>query len=150
MLYNEDDLKDIPFLVLGNKIDRIESKFDKSSFEEHLGLRALRAKEGGDTSSSRRVACFMSSVVRKAGYGSGINLVRRFRSLIYSIDYCRSEMVREYFARGFRYLDQKGSHYRDGILPINFYFATIPSFTIYIKNIITIINMLKKLFTLLL
>jgi len=71
-----DALKDVPFLVLGNKIDRPECA-SEHAFKYALGLTMTTGKEIGRSEDVRSLEVFMCSVVRRSGFGEGFRWLSR-------------------------------------------------------------------------
>lgn len=73
-LLSKEELKNVPFLILGNKIDR-ETAPTEEELRLSLGLTKTFGKEisdrGRPVPTVRPVELFMCSVVRKVGYGEG-------------------------------------------------------------------------------
>jgi len=79
-LLSDDSLADVPFLVLGNKIDLPEAA-SEDELRYGLGLTNLTTGKGKvDTkgSSIRPIEIFMCSVVRRMGYGEGFRWVSQY------------------------------------------------------------------------
>lgn len=71
-LLSDEMLSDVPFLILGNKIDMPRAASEEELRAE-LGLHHLTTGKGSavPTSDIRPIELFMVSVVRKMGYGDG-------------------------------------------------------------------------------
>ena len=65
-----DDLSKVPFLVLGNKMDK-EGCLSEAHLRTALGLNVTTGKDGGRLTDVRPIELFMCSVVRRYGYGEG-------------------------------------------------------------------------------
>lgn len=74
-----DDLKDVPFLILGNKIDLPEA-CSEMELRAALGLNQTYGKGigGARVPDVRPIEVFMCSVVRRQGYKEGFNWVAQF------------------------------------------------------------------------
>jgi len=74
-----DELANVPFLVLGNKID-LGSAPSEEDLRYQLGLYETYGKEPrGDRSPTiRPIELYMCSVVRKMGYGDGFKWLAQF------------------------------------------------------------------------
>lgn len=79
-LLSDDSLANVPFLILGNKID-IPYAASEEELRYHLGLSNFTTGKGkvnlGD-SNLRPLEVFMCSVVRKMGYGDGFKWVSQY------------------------------------------------------------------------
>ena len=79
-LLSDDSLANVPFLILGNKID-IPYAASEEELRYHLGLSNFTTGKGkvnlGD-SNVRPLEVFMCSVVRKMGYGDGFKWVSQY------------------------------------------------------------------------
>lgn len=70
-LINDEMLSDVPFLILGNKIDMARAASDEE-LRSTLGLHHLTTGQGNTPMTDvRPVELFMVSVVRKMGYAEG-------------------------------------------------------------------------------
>lgn len=79
-LLSEDYLAQIPFLILGNKID-IANAAPEEELRRSLGLHNITTgKERGANSdrSMRSVEVFMCSIVRRQGYGDGFRWLSQY------------------------------------------------------------------------
>lgn len=66
-----EDLANIPFLILGNKID-LGRAASEDDLRYQLGLSETYGKETRDRDANfRPIELYMCSVVRKMGYGDG-------------------------------------------------------------------------------
>eukprot|EP00249_Psilotum_nudum_P008568 c21370_g2_i1 orf=544-1125(-) len=79
-LLSDDALVTVPFLVLGNKID-LPWAVSEEELRFHLGLQNYTTGKGtvdlGD-SGVRAIEVFMCSIVRKMGYGEGIQWLSQY------------------------------------------------------------------------
>lgn len=70
-LMTDEQLSDVPFLILGNKIDMPRAA-SEDELRSALGLHHLTTGKGPGTASDiRSIELFMVSVVRKMGYSDG-------------------------------------------------------------------------------
>eukprot|EP00892_Ulva_mutabilis_P012795 jgi/Ulvmu1/9889/UM057_0045.1 len=79
-LLSEDHLSQVPFLILGNKID-IATAAPEDELRRSLGLHNLTTGKGkGDNAdrSMRPVEIFMCSIVRRQGYGEGFRWMSQY------------------------------------------------------------------------
>jgi len=77
-LLTDEDLKNVPFLILGNKIDLVEA-VSEVELRDYFGLNQTYGKGiGPKISDIRPVEVFMCSVVRRQGYKEGFNWVAQF------------------------------------------------------------------------
>eukprot|EP01034_Spumella_vulgaris_P022096 gene22096-28195_t len=74
-----EELANVPFLVLGNKID-LGSAPSEEDLRYQLGLYETYGKEakGDKTHTIRPIELYMCSVVRKMGYGDGFKWLSQF------------------------------------------------------------------------
>ncbi|MBA0861094.1 hypothetical protein Goshw_024402, partial [Gossypium schwendimanii] len=79
-LLSDEALANVPFLILGNKID-IPYAASEDELRYHLGLTNFTTGKGkvnlGD-SNVRPLEVFMCSIVRKMGYGDGFKWVSQY------------------------------------------------------------------------
>jgi len=79
-LLEEDDLLQVPFLVLGNKIDHPEA-VSEEELASCLGLSGqLTGKEGKGPQGARPLEVFMCSIIQRQGYCEGFEWLARFLS----------------------------------------------------------------------
>lgn len=76
-LLTSEELSNCPFLVLGNKIDKVVAS-SEDDLRYSLGLQNTYGKGGEKTSNIRPVELYMCSVVKKMGYGDGFNWLSQF------------------------------------------------------------------------
>lgn len=79
-LLSDDALADVPFLVLGNKID-IPQAASEDELRYALGLSSYTTGKGKvdlKESKMRPIEVFMCSVVRRMGYGDGFRWVAQY------------------------------------------------------------------------
>ncbi|CAA6654389.1 unnamed protein product [Spirodela intermedia] len=79
-LLSDDSLVNVPFLILGNKID-IPYAASEEELKYYLGLSSFATGKGTvklDGSNLRPMEVFMCSVVRKMGYGEGFKWVSQY------------------------------------------------------------------------
>ncbi|KAJ8528768.1 hypothetical protein K7X08_030412 [Anisodus acutangulus] len=79
-LLSDESLANVPFLILGNKID-ITSAASEDELRYHLGLTGVTTGKGtvnlADTN-VRPIEVFMCSIVRKMGYGEGFKWMSQY------------------------------------------------------------------------
>lgn len=76
----DEALSDVPFLILGNKID-LPHAASEAELCYYMGLNGLTTGKGvGKASYSdfRPIEVFMCSIVRKMGYGDGFRWVSQY------------------------------------------------------------------------
>ena len=80
-LLTSEDLQDVPFLVLGNKIDMPQAASEEE-LKYALGLVDTYGKDKGPDSNStvRPIELYMCSVLRKMGYADGFKWLSQFLS----------------------------------------------------------------------
>ena len=79
-LLTTEELQDVPFLVLGNKID-MPSAASEDELKYELGLMDTYGKDKGpDGSGARTIELYMCSVVRRMGYADGFKWLSQFLS----------------------------------------------------------------------
>jgi GTP-binding protein SAR1 len=82
-LLSSDELRGIPFLVLGNKID-MPTAASEEELKYALGLQDTYGKDVKEPYDDRQVAClievFMCSVVRRMGYKDAFQWLSHFLS----------------------------------------------------------------------
>ncbi|KAH7618736.1 putative GTP-binding protein SAR1A [Nannochloris sp. 'desiccata'] len=79
-LLSDDSLSEVPFMILGNKID-IPQAASEDELRYALGLTNLTTGKGKvdlKDSNIRPVEIFMCSVVRRMGYGEGFRWVSQY------------------------------------------------------------------------
>ena len=77
-LLGSDDLSNVPFLILGNKID-IPQAVSEDELRNALGIHHLTTGKGSQsTQGMRPLELFMCSVQNKMGYGEGFRWLSSF------------------------------------------------------------------------
>ena len=79
-LLTSEELANVPFLILGNKID-LGRAASEEDLRYQLGLYETYGKEtriGQDTTNLRPIELYMCSVVKKMGYGDGFKWLAQF------------------------------------------------------------------------
>ncbi|RRT74454.1 hypothetical protein B296_00014139 [Ensete ventricosum] len=79
-LLSDDALANVPFLILGNKID-IPYAASEEELRYHLGLNNFTTGKGKvnlNESNVRPLEVFMCSIVRKMGYGDGFKWLSQY------------------------------------------------------------------------
>ncbi|XP_071716051.1 small COPII coat GTPase SAR1A-like [Rutidosis leptorrhynchoides] len=80
-LLAEESLANVPFLILGNKIDNPYAASEEE-LRYHMGLSSLSCGKSSkvyvENSSVRPLEVFMCSIVRKMGYGDGFKWVSQY------------------------------------------------------------------------
>jgi len=78
MLLSDDMLANVPFLILGNKVD-VTSAAGEDELRSSLGLYETYGKDTGRKDNGvRKIELFMCSVLRKMGYAEGFQWVAQF------------------------------------------------------------------------
>ncbi len=78
-----EDIKDVPILVLGNKIDQ-PTAVREEDIRQFFGIPSTTFSHG-----TRPIELMMCSLVRKQGYGEGTLLGSHLNALNSSQSYCR-------------------------------------------------------------
>lgn len=79
-LLSDESLANVPFLILGNKID-IPYAASEDELRYHMGLTGLTTGKGKVNlidSGVRPLEVFMCSIVRKMGYGEGFKWLSQY------------------------------------------------------------------------
>ncbi|GMP99848.1 hypothetical protein CsSME_00047169 [Camellia sinensis var. sinensis] len=79
-LLSDDSLANVPFLILGNKIN-IPYAVSEDELRYYLGLTGVTTDKGNvDLADSivRSIEVFMCSIVRKMGYGDGFKWLSQY------------------------------------------------------------------------
>jgi GTP-binding protein SAR1 len=79
-LLSDESLANVPFLILGNKID-IPYAASEDELRHHLGLTNFTTGKGKvnlTDSNVRPLEVFMCSIVRKMGYGEGFQWLSQY------------------------------------------------------------------------
>mmetsp|Transcript_24306 Transcript_24306/g.60908 ORF Transcript_24306/g.60908 Transcript_24306/m.60908 type:complete len:190 (-) Transcript_24306:92-661(-) len=72
-----DDLSQVPFLVLGNKIDD-DKAISEDQLRAHLGLQQTTGKGKVALGDVRPIELFMCSVFKRHGYGAGFQWLSQY------------------------------------------------------------------------
>jgi len=76
-LLKSNELKDVPFLILGNKIDK-KGAVNESTLREQLGLKQTTGKKAVPQKGVRPMEVFMCSVIKRSGFKEGIQWLSGF------------------------------------------------------------------------
>ncbi|KAK4478330.1 hypothetical protein RD792_017620 [Penstemon davidsonii] len=79
-LLSDESLANVPFLILGNKID-IPASASEDELRYYMGLTGLTTGKGNVNLSNtnvRPIEVFMCSIVRKMGYGEGFKWMSQY------------------------------------------------------------------------
>lgn len=76
-LLKSNELKEVPFLILGNKIDK-KGAVPEMSLRESLGLKQTTGKKAVPQKGSRPVEVFMCSVIKRTGFSEGFQWLSGF------------------------------------------------------------------------
>jgi GTP-binding protein SAR1 len=79
-LLSTEALANVPFLILGNKID-IRTAASEPELRNHLGIHMTTGKEVTSVpkdSGQRPIELFMCSILKKQGYGEGFRWITHF------------------------------------------------------------------------
>ena len=81
-LLNMPELANVPFLILGNKIDSPRA-VSESEVRNYLGLLQTTGRSGVPSKGVRPLELFMCSIVMRQGYADGFKWLSQFLSLIH-------------------------------------------------------------------
>jgi len=76
-LLASQDLKDVPFLVLGNKVDK-KGAVGEKDLRDSLGLKNTTGKSKNTEKGIRPVELFMCSVTKRKGFADGFKWLANF------------------------------------------------------------------------
>jgi GTP-binding protein SAR1 len=79
-LLDSEELKEVPFMILGNKIDK-KGAASEEEFREFFGLlpHQTYGRDGnGGKGGARKIEVFMCSVVKRVGYADGFQWLSQF------------------------------------------------------------------------
>lgn len=75
-LLGQEELKEVPFLILGNKVD-LPQAYGEEDLRHELGLTHLTGKNNTAPQGVRAKELFMCSIVEKYGFADGFNWLSR-------------------------------------------------------------------------
>ncbi|KAA6382177.1 MAG: putative GTP-binding protein SAR1 [Streblomastix strix] len=74
----EERMRQVPILILGNKID-IPNSMGENELKQELGIRSLcTGKQTGNVRNARPLEVFMCSMAKGRGYGDGMRWLNQF------------------------------------------------------------------------
>ena len=76
-LLSSNELNDVPFLILGNKIDK-KTAVNESMLRQCLGLKNTTGKNGVPQKGQRPIELFMCSVIKRSGFADGFKWLSNF------------------------------------------------------------------------
>merc|ERR1712129_245023 len=65
-----NELNNVPFLVLGNKIDK-KNAVNEATLRQYVGLKNTTGKKGVPQKGQRPIELFMCSVIKRSGFADG-------------------------------------------------------------------------------
>jgi len=76
-LLKSNELKEVPFLILGNKIDK-KGAVNEKALRQSLGLNQTTGKKTMPSKGTRPMEVFMCSVIKRAGFSDGFQWLSKF------------------------------------------------------------------------
>ena len=76
-LLSEESLRNVPFLILGNKID-IPTAVSEQQLRDAMGLTTTTGKGNVPCEGIRPIEVFMTSIVNKQGYADGFRWLSQY------------------------------------------------------------------------